>query len=140
MILIDVNIFMDIFEKRDNWQYSLELIQRVKRGIIKGYISAFTVPLIYFLLSKSIVEDQARKYVKNIIKGFNIVPLSKNIIMDAFKSPIKDFEDAIQFQSCITVGCKTIITRNKKDFAKVSNKIRLQTPEEFITEVSKEKA
>jgi len=45
MILVDVNIFIDIFRRRKGWTYSLEIINRVRNRKIKGYISALTIPI-----------------------------------------------------------------------------------------------
>lgn len=45
-----------------------------------------------------------------------------------------DFKDAIQFYSAINANVKIIITRNKRHFRGVENKIKVVTPEEFLEE------
>jgi hypothetical protein len=44
---------------------------------------------------------------------------------------MEDFEDGIQYQSALRVGCKSIISRNKKDFPDTPI-ITVLTPEEFL--------
>jgi len=132
MILVDVNIFMDIFRRRKGWTYSLEIINRVRNRKIKGYISALTIPILWFLLSKDIPEKDAKNYVKTIIEEFEVIPLDMQIINLSFKSEMEDFEDAIQFTSAISANCKVLITRNKEDFLVAKNNIEILTPEEFL--------
>ena len=132
MILVDVNIFIDIFRRRKGWTYSLEIINRVRNRKIKGYISALTIPILWFLLSKDIPEKDAKNYVKTIIEEFEVIPLDMQIINLSFKSEMEDFEDAIQFTSAISANCKVLITRNKEDFLVAKNNIEILTPEEFL--------
>ena len=47
---------------------------------------------------------------------------------------MKDIEDLIQFYKAKSSNCDAIITRNIKDFKKISTEIKIQTPEEFLTE------
>jgi predicted nucleic acid-binding protein len=132
MILVDVNVFVDVLSGRKGFEDSIRVIDYVRKGKIDGYISALTVPLLWFLLSKWRDSTTAKKEVREIIKGFRIVALSDKIIEGSFNSEIEDFEDAIQFFSAIEAGCTIIVTRNKKDFKKTEN-INILTPEEFLS-------
>jgi len=132
MILVDVNIFMDVFERRVGWTNSLQIILEVKNKKSKGFISSLTVPIIYFLRARFVEEKQTRRDIKELIEGFEIISLSQNILLESFESEIEDFEDAIQFNSATSAGCKIIITRNIDDFEIVKDKIDILTPEEFL--------
>lgn len=133
MILVDVNIFMDIFERRDGWTHSLEIINKVKYGDVDGFISTLTIPILYFLRSRYISEKQAREDIRIIIKNFKTIPLTEKIINKSFTSDLPDFEDAIQFYSAEEANCVIIITRNVKDFEN-TKEVKVQTPEEFLKE------
>ncbi len=133
MILLDINIFMDVFERRDGWTFSLEIINKVKSKELKGFISALTVPILYFLRSKYIPEKQTREDIRRIIDNFKTIALTDDIINKSFTSDLPDFEDAVQFYSAKEAKCAVIITRNVKDFEKVKE-ISVQTPEEFLKE------
>jgi len=56
MILVDVNIFMDIFRRRKGWTYSLEITNRVRNRKIKGHISALTTQKL---------KEKYKKYATN---------------------------------------------------------------------------
>ena len=129
MILVDVNIFIDVLSGRGGFESSIKIIDSVRNGKIQGRISALTIPILWFLLSKT---EKAKDKVKNIVDGFEIIPLTKEIIQKSFESDMEDFEDAIQFHSALEDGCDAIITRNKKDFEGCEG-IEILTPEEFLS-------
>lgn len=131
MILVDVNIFEDVIRKRKGWEGSLAVLSKVRSKSIKGFISALTIPILYFL--RKLPDSEARAKVKQIIQGFEIVDLTSERIADAMDDErFADFEDAIQFYSAKFVNVETIITRNKKHFKVVEDGIKVQTPEEFL--------
>jgi predicted nucleic acid-binding protein len=131
-IFIDVNLFMDVLEKREKWKQSFAVIKSVLDGKNQGYISALTPTIIYFLRRRVRSEKQARRDVKDAVEGFKIVGLTKELIESALKEErIEDFEDAIQSHSAKN-RVKILITRNKADFKKVKDEIEALTPEEFL--------
>jgi len=131
MIFVDVNIFEDVIRKRKGWKGSLAVLSQVRNKGIKGFISALTIPVLYFL--RKLPDAAARAKVKQIIKGFEIVDLTSEIIADAMDDrKFVDFEDAIQFYSAKSVNAEAIITRNKKHFKVVGDRIEIRTPEEFL--------
>jgi predicted nucleic acid-binding protein len=62
--LLDVNIFVDVFERRNGWTRSMKILSTVKSGDIEGFISILTIPILYFLRSRYIQEFQAREDIK----------------------------------------------------------------------------
>ena len=53
-ILVDVNIFIDVMTKRANWQGSLRTVNLARATPeIESWISALTVPLLYFFRLRS---------------------------------------------------------------------------------------
>ncbi len=131
MILVDINIFIDVLWAQSGAVGSAELIESVRSGKREGAVSALTIPVIWFLITKSKGNLQARLDALEITEGFHIVSLDSKIISKASISAIGDFEDAIQATSAIASKCDTIITRNKRDYGKVSG-VRALTPEEFL--------
>jgi len=131
-IFVDVNVFMDVLTRRRGWKASLVLLQLVRMGKIEGYISALTVPVIYFLRARIFNEEKAREDTRKIVAGFKIVPLSGDLIAKSLEEKrIKDFEDSIQFHSA-RISSEIFVTRNIKDFKGVRDEIELLTPEEFL--------
>ena len=136
---LDVNIFIDVLEKRRGWKASIAVLQLVRSGELEGYISALTPPIIYFLRARYSEDVRAREDTKKIVKGFKIVPLTDEIISASFEEKrIGDFEDSIQFHSaCSILGKGVLITRNIRDFQSVRDAITIMTPEEFLAEWKK---
>lgn len=127
---VDINVFMDVLTKRAGWFESFSTIDALKPRGITGYISALTIAILQFLRIRKVGEIQARTEVKAITQDFEIVPLTRQIIIDAFDSPLPEFEDNLQFYSAKEMNVDYIITRNKKHF--VQNEIPVVTPDEFL--------
>ncbi len=91
-VLVDINIFEDIIRKRDNWEGSLEILEMAKNKKFQGFISALTIPIIYFL--RKIPDIEAREKVKEVTKDFEIVDLTARVINKALNdNDFNDFED-----------------------------------------------
>ena len=134
-ILVDVNLFIDVITKRANWDRSLQVLNLARKADeIEGWISALTFPLIYFFRLRVVDEPQARTDTQAAVKGFQIIPLTQEIIDKAVASSLPDFEDNIQLISTETVGVDHLLTRNKRDF--VSASLPILTPEEWLAQDS----
>ena len=130
-ILVDVNVFIDVMTKRANWQGSVRIVNLARTSPeIEGWISALTVPLLYFFRLRVAEERQARRDAQASVTGFTLVPLTVDIVDKAIASILPDFEDNIQLISAETIGVDHIITRNKKDFQPAS--VSILNPEEWL--------
>ena len=134
-ILVDVNLFIDVITKRANWDRSLQVLNLARKADeIEGWISALTFPLIYFFRLRVVDEPQARTDTQAAVKGFQIIPLTQEIIDKAVASSLPEFEDNIQLISAETVGVDHLLTRKKRDF--VSASLPILTPEEWLAQDS----
>lgn len=129
-ILVDINIFEDIIRKRKGWRASEELVDSVQAGKIEGWISALTIPIVYFFRLRVCSEKMAREKVKIITSKFRIVSLTKGVLNSAMISEMTEFEDNIQFFSAKKIKADFLITRNKKHYRQ--KEIATLTPEEFF--------
>jgi predicted nucleic acid-binding protein len=130
-ILVDVNVFIDVMTKRANWEGSLRILNLVRRSLeVEGWISALTVPLLYFFRLRVADERQARADAQASVRGFRLVPLNEELISNALTSALPDFEDNIQLASAEAISADHVITRNKKHFQPVQ--ISILTPEEYL--------
>ncbi|MBD3189089.1 MAG: PIN domain-containing protein [Candidatus Heimdallarchaeota archaeon] len=132
-IYVDVNILIDIASERRGWQQSTVIMAKVQNTPLIGYISSLTVVLLYLRLEKIFTKKDAREFAQELISGFKILPLTTEILQEAFTHQIEDFEDAIQFISAQKVSCDEIITRDK-DFEIMKGQCKIYTPEEYIRE------
>jgi len=129
-ILVDVNIFEDIYRQRAGWEASLALISRVRIGSLEGYVSALTPPILYFLRRRTQGEQLCRRTVRQALVSFKIVPIGEETLEAAYHSGLPDFEDAVQFECAKAVSVDRIVTRNKRDFRQ--DQVAVSTPEEIL--------
>ncbi|MFY3740518.1 MAG: putative nucleic acid-binding protein [Candidatus Nitrosomirales archaeon] len=131
-IFVDVNVFIDVQRKREGWIKSFEVIRSVLEGENEGYVSALTPAIIYFLRKPLANESKAREEMLDSVRDFKIVDLTSKIVKDAADDKsIGDFEDAIQFHSAKD-KTRILITRNKRDYGRVSSRLEILTPEQFL--------
>ena len=127
MIFLDANVIVDILSAREGYIASSKILEDIKDRKEKGCLSAFTVPIVWYVMGEN------RKFLKEIeslIRYFKIMPLNLQMLNTSFSSQLEDFEGPIQLNSAIKGKCSVLITRNKKDFA--SSKMLVLTPEEFL--------
>jgi predicted nucleic acid-binding protein len=131
-IFLDTNVILDVLIKREPFYIeSSKVLTLVNEKIVSGYISAITINNIYYILRKLRDKETAKNFIIEILESFEIISLTKDILSQANKISIDDFEDGIQFFSALYCGCDFLITRNDKDYPKLG--IKIITPIGFIT-------
>jgi hypothetical protein len=141
-ILIDVNIFMDVLERRAGWLESAAVVAFCEDGftgvnhagdVLHGFVSALTPIIIYWLRSRAgRTETGARADAEEAIKYLEIVSIDGGILTQAFHSPMPDFEDNIQIYCAIACQADYIVTRNVGHFA--NSPVPAITPEDLLIE------
>ena len=130
-VLFDVNIFEDIFRANPGWPVCQELVDAVAARKIEGWILANTVHILHYFHRKRVGEKQARVDIKEMLKGFAVLPLRTAVIQGAWESPAPDFEDNMQIEAATKFGLNAIVTRNKGDFSAAP--VPVYTPEELLS-------
>jgi predicted nucleic acid-binding protein len=130
-IFIDTNIMLDLLGERSPFYDSIAkiatLAEKKKLTMVVSPISFATVS--YFLSkyeNSEIAKDKLRKF--KIISEISV--LNGQTIEKGLNSPMKDFEDALQYCSATESNCDIIITRNGKDFKK--SLLPTMTADEFL--------
>ena len=82
-ILVNVNIFEDVFRQRQGWEASLAVLNCMRNGQASGWVSALTPPILYFFRRKSRGEKAARQAVQRILQNCTIVRLTGEAIAQA---------------------------------------------------------
>jgi len=133
-ILVDVNVFEDVFRQRQGWEASLAVLSYVRNGQARGCVSALTPPILYFFRRRTRSEKAARQVVQGILQACSIVPLTGEAIERAYTTTLPDFEDAIQLEAAQAAQVDMIVTRNKKHFRQQA--IQVLNPEEFVEQTN----
>ena len=98
-VLIDVNVFEDVFRQRDGWQASAAVLSAISKGESEGVVSALTPAILYFFRRRSRGEKAARVAVQGILRKLTVVALDGAAIDAAYATPLPDFEDALQLEA-----------------------------------------
>lgn len=131
-LMIDTNIFIDVFTKRQPFYLSSKkVLDYCEDGKIDGFVSASSITDIYYLLrriTKSYeISYQALGSILNIVKVANV---TNSDVITAYSKKAKDFEDCLLATCALSNNCKGIVTRNKQDFEQLG--ITVYSPEEII--------
>ena len=94
------------------------------------FMTATTVTDLYYITRKEKGKATALSFIEELIQFVDVISVGKNIILEALRSDIPDFEDAIQVCSANQEEITTIVTRNKKDFIKSG--LNIQSPRAFL--------
>ena len=136
-ILLDTNVIIDIALEREPFvKNSVELLRLINKQNIKAFVTATTVTDIYYITQKKTGHDKTIDFLKNLFEYIKIAGVDRVSILNALKSDMKDFEDAVQTETAKQSDIHTIVTRNKKDFE--NSNLEVFSPDEYINELKKE--
>ncbi|MGJ8683364.1 MAG: type II toxin-antitoxin system VapC family toxin [Nonlabens sp.] len=132
ILFVDVNIIVDLFLQREPFvENAIQLFESVEKKNWRIYTSDNAITTAYYYLKKATNEKHAKKTIATFLSDVNIVPVTKEMLVNATVSKIKDYEDAVQFQCAASItAIDGIITRNKKDFK--HSTIPVFSPEEVL--------
>ena len=135
-VLIDTNIIIDLFAKREKFYLeSLQIFSLADRNKVYLAISTLSIANTHYLLNDVMKTKNARATIRKFKVLVNVYPLNDKIIELALNdNSFKDFEDGIQYYTALESNCKAIITRNIKDFKNSS--IPVFRPKEYLTQMN----
>jgi predicted nucleic-acid-binding protein len=130
-ILFDSDVLLDILAQRQPFVVaSAQALNTVVKKQVQGFVSGHAVTNIFYILRRQIGSEAARKLIENLLQHIQIASVTHEVIHQALKSPIKDFEDAVTSAAAMSAGLEIIVTRNKADF--VQSSIPAMLPEELL--------
>ncbi len=131
-VFVDTDIVIDFFTDRAPFANAAsELFELAFKKELQIYISALSINNIYYIVRKFLKHEKAIDAIKSLIGFTEIIGTSKSEIIQALNNDFKDFEDAIQYSTALTVnGIDAILTRNIKDYQK--SEIPVFKPEHYL--------
>ncbi len=131
MILVDINILMDVFVKREpHFGPSARLVNRVASGRLDACVPAHGVTTLHYLVERNSDSGEARNAVDWTLRLFSVAPVDQAVIERACSLNWRDFEDAVLAAAAESAGCSAIVTRNARDF--VRSPVPAMAPEELV--------
>lgn len=138
-VLLDTNIVIDVALKRQPfYPASLRVLALAYQGTIEAFISASTVTDIYYLVSKARGHNATLDFLRIITPSCQIATVDQQVIAKALTSSLKDFEDAVQYETAVAAQLDAIMTRNPNDFP--SQDLQILTPEALLQGLSQSDA
>jgi len=133
---MDTNVVIDFLANRQPFSLdAAKLFNMSLEGRIRIHISAVSYNNIYYVLRQSLTNNVTIKLLENLAEITEITDVSNQVIRQSLKTDFKDYEDAIQYYSALTVpNIDFIVTRNTKDFKKST--LPVLTPTEAIALLS----
>lgn len=131
MILLDLNVVLDVVQKRDpHYRSSAAVIDQVVRGQVSGALSAHALTTIHFIVGRYQNVHVAEQAVDWLLEHFDIAAVGRAELIRARALGWKDFEDGVVAAAAEAIGCKIIVTRNIRDFE--GSPVPAMTPEEYL--------
>lgn len=128
--LLDTNIILDWVLRRQPFAKSAQTLMLAHaNGKFQGFIAPITLINTFYVARKQVGIEQAGQITEDLLEFFNICEINHQILRDARKLNIVDFEDATQAATALAHEIEIVITRDKS-FA--SAPLRTQTPTEFL--------
>jgi predicted nucleic acid-binding protein len=84
VIFIDLNIILDVLQKRDPfYESSARLLAAVETGQAKGFVASHSITTLFYLIRKDKSAAQARATLTNLLQFIKIAPCDQGTIEQA---------------------------------------------------------
>lgn len=134
-IFVDTNIIIDLLaDRRPHSKFAIALFEKAESQKVKLYASSHSFATIYYLLKKHVEDKNLRLILLGLLEYVNIIPIDIHIIKRGLKSKHKDFEDALQILSAMSIDkMDCIVTRDLKDFK--DSEIPVFSPDDILKKI-----
>jgi predicted nucleic acid-binding protein len=130
-ILLDLNVILDVVLDRAPFVTdALALCRECAEGRADGYVSAISIPTLFYVVRKAKGVDVAHESVRLCLDSFDISPVTREELVLARTFQGNDFEDNLQIACAVASGLEAIITRDLVDFG--HSPIAVMTPREWL--------
>lgn len=135
--LIDINVLLDVLGEREPFLADAERIwTAAETKQIDGLISADSFSTLYYLLRQASNARTAQRGISHLLSVFEVVELDKQILQQALDSPVKDFEDAIQYHCAVRGKADCIVTRDLRHYRNAD--LPVMSPDAFLAALDSE--
>ena len=135
-VFVDTDVIIDfLIDRQPHAIWSSKIFNLADQGEVELYTSSLIINNIHYITRRIIGTNKSKEIILALL---DLLEVSKSDILNALKSEIKDFEDAIQHSVAIkNSGINSIITRNTKDYK--HSKISVFSPEAFLKIIKNER-
>ena len=143
-IFLDTNVILEGVLKREEFEMTRELYERIKRQDDRMFISAGSFYSMVFVVDKFLRKQYGllgeervntlRVIMTNILFDLNVIGSDKDDLLQSINDlNFKDIEDSCQYQAAKRADCQILITFNISDYPIRSEQpIQVLTPQQFL--------
>ena len=132
--LLDINILADVVLARQPWVVEALAISRAcAGGRMVGYVSAVTVPTLYYVVRRASDKTRASAAVELCLQSFEVCAVDRTVLELAKSFAGPDFEDDVQAACAVLAGLDAVITRDPAGFT--HPRIPAMNPTEFLAKL-----
>jgi predicted nucleic acid-binding protein len=129
--LLDINIVLNVFLNRQPFVNEAALIWQANANRqIEVFVSAVTLPTIYYITRKATDKATARQVVQKLLASVGIVGVDYAVLANAETLPIDDYEDAVQIAAAQAQQIDVIVTRDMRDYQ--NSPLPVYSPSDFL--------
>lgn len=121
-LFLDTNVVLDFMLEREEWlDDAAAILSLADIGEIEVYCSTLSIATASFFMEKAkMPHDVLVRKLAGFCEICKLSAIDSRVVHKALASNFRDFEDALQYYSAVSVKAEAIITRNGKDFSKSS--------------------
>ena len=126
-LMIDLNVVLDVLMNRQPFANdSLAVCSGTDRCLVSAHMVTTAV-----YLTERFGPEATNATLDFLLDCFTVVPCDAKILSAARRLEFSDYEDAVVATSAQKAGCRYIVTRNPRDFAR--SPVPAVTPGEFLS-------
>jgi predicted nucleic acid-binding protein len=130
-VLLDTNVLLDFILEREPFVAAAEQVfEAAKHHSIQLFMTATTITDLFYIAKKEIGKDRSLEIIEDLLQFVEVAAVDKLVILDALRSELADFEDAVQECASKEAGVSVIVTRNEADFK--NSTLEIYSPEDFV--------
>ena len=131
-VLLDTNVLLDVLLTRQPFAVdSAKVYDACDRGDLTGFVCASSVTDLFYIVHKA-TQDRARALalVADLCQAVSVAAVNQAVIYEAFRSPLRDFEDAVSAAAANAANLDAIVTRDPAGFQ--GSAVPIHEPAEIV--------
>jgi predicted nucleic acid-binding protein len=135
-VLLDINIVLDVFLKRDEFlPESAAIFFANHENRLIGHLSAASLPTIFYIVRRNAGHERAKVVVIECLESFTILPVGRSTVELACTLQGRDFEDNLQVAAAVEGGLDAIVTRDPAGYP--DSPLPVYSPAQVLAELAK---
>jgi predicted nucleic acid-binding protein len=130
-LLIDTNIILDhLLDRKPFNEAAAWIFTETEHGQLEAFLGGTTITTVHYLIAKELGAKAAHTAIEQLLRLFEIAPITRTVLASALLLKFADFEDAVLHEAAVHIGAEAIVSRDRRGFKKAS--IAVYSPDELV--------